>query len=77
MHVMVAITLWDDTYQGPRFTYGLRYRPLTTGAVPNGWIINSARPHADFIHGTVDYPRRLRQQEVAAFQLELVGETQP
>lgn len=65
--------LYDDTYTGPRFTYGLTYRPLVTGAVPQGWILFSDRPHERYRHGTVQYPRELTAEECAAYELTLVG----
>lgn len=63
-------TLFDDTYEGPRFTYGCWYRPVGYAQVPAGWIVNSVRPHAGYPHGTVDYPRELTEAEVASYQLE-------
>ena len=67
----MAEILFDDSYKGPRFTYGLQYRPLTgIGNVPDGFIIFSDRPHPDFKNfGTVDYPRELTQAEINGFQL--------
>jgi hypothetical protein len=66
-------TLFDDTYTGPRFTYACWYRPPGYAQVPDGWIINSIRPHPDYNHGTVDYPRELTAEEMARFQLERIG----
>jgi len=65
--------IFDDEYQGPRFRYGLRYRPLSTWNVPAGWIVGSARPHPDFAHGTVDYPREVPPDLVEGYELELVA----
>lgn len=61
---------FDDTYTGVRFTYGLRFRPLGKGHVPDGWIIWSDRDHKDFPHGTVDYPFELDKETALAFQME-------
>lgn len=63
---------WDDTYKGPRWTYGLRYRPLGYGTAPQDYIIHSDRTSAEFRFGTIDYPRELTEAEVAAYQLEIV-----
>ncbi len=62
--------LFDDTYKGERYTYGLNYRPLATAQVPDGWIIKSNRENPNFrSFGTVDYPRKLTDHEVGTFQL--------
>ena len=66
---------YDDTYRGPRYTYGLRYRPLGYAQVPPGWIIRSDRPHPEYRHGTVDCPRPLTAQELRGYEPELVAET--
>lgn len=61
---------WNDIYDGPRFTYGLRYRPPVFGGVPQGWIINShQRYDRRFEFGTIQYPRRLSAREVRQFEL--------
>lgn len=64
--------LFDDTYFGPRWRYGLVYRPLVTGKanVPPGWIIQSNRPHPGFNHGTVDFPFELTTKQVKQYELE-------
>jgi hypothetical protein len=62
-------TLYDDTYAGPRYRYGLTYRPLASANVPQGWIVFSDRPHPDFRHGTVAYARALTPLEINAYQL--------
>jgi len=66
--------LFDDSYKGPRWTYGLTYRPLTGSHVPEGWIIFSDKKHPDFPFGTVDYPRPLTDHETFNFELTLVKE---
>lgn len=68
----MAETLFDDTYQGKRWTYGLRYRPAGYANIPDGWIISSDKPRTDYPHGSIDYPRELTAEEVEAFQLELI-----
>jgi hypothetical protein len=70
-------TLFDEDYKGPRWTYGLTYRPATGRNIPDGFIIWSNRPHPKYAHGTIDYPRELTQHEVDAFELELVTRANP
>jgi len=67
----VPLPLFDDTYSGERWTYGVQYRPITGGGVPQGWIIFSDRPHPDFKFGTVDYPAPLTEHQ--ARQADLVA----
>ncbi len=61
--------IYDDDYTGPRWCYGLTYRPAAFANIPDGRIIFGDRPHEDYRHGTVQYPRALSQREVEAFQL--------
>lgn len=65
--------LFDDTYHGTRFTYGLMYRPLGSATVPPGWIIGSDNLHPDFCFGTVDYPFELPKATAESFELIFVG----
>lgn len=65
--------LFEQDYTGPRFRYGLRYRPLASWNVPDGWIIGSDRPHPEYPFGTVDYASRLGLGEVTAYELTLVA----
>ena len=66
-------TLFDDTYTGPRWTYGLRNRPLSIGAQPLGWIIYSLKGEGGrFRFGTIDYPRELTPEEVSDYDLAVV-----
>jgi hypothetical protein len=65
--------LYDDTYSGPRYRYGLVYRPLVFAQVPAGWIIFSNRQDPNFRHGTVDYPFEISSEIVEAYQLVFVG----
>ncbi|MDP2661736.1 MAG: hypothetical protein Q8R28_13495, partial [Dehalococcoidia bacterium] len=70
----MADILYDDTYTGPRWTYGLQYRPVAVETLPKGWIVFSKRPHKDFRNfGTVDFPFELSERDVQAFQLTLAG----
>ena len=67
--------LFDDDYTGPRYTYGLTYRPLARFAVPDGWVIDSSRPHSDYpTFGVVDYPRPLTEQELYRYDMILIKE---
>jgi hypothetical protein len=68
---------FNEDYTGPRWTYGMIYRPLSIGAQPKGFIIGSVKPHDGFNHGTVDYPRELTRDEVESYQLERVVEPAP
>ncbi len=66
------MNIYNDEYTGPRFSYGLRNRPLSLGAQPKGWIIDSLRPGdgtRDTRHGIVDYPHELTENEVSAYEL--------
>ena len=58
--------IFDDTYTGPRWTYGCSYRPPGYAQIPDGWLIGSDRPHPDFEHGTIQFPRRLSERELTA-----------
>ncbi|MGE5610384.1 MAG: hypothetical protein ACM359_14110 [Bacillota bacterium] len=69
----VSVPLFNDTYKGPRWTYGLSHRPLGFFNQPKGYIIHSDRKHPRFMFGTVDYPFELPAEEVSAFQLVRVA----
>lgn len=63
-------TLFDDEYSGPRFTYGLTFRPAGIGTVPKGRIVGSNKSSADFpVFGTIDYSRKLTEDELYQFEL--------
>lgn len=64
--------IFSDEYTGPRYRYGLTYRPIAVGAVPAGWIIGSQRPHARFRYGTIDYPQQLPEGQAQSYELTLV-----
>lgn len=66
----MASPMFHDSYDGPRWSYGLRFRPVSTGSVPAGWIIGSVREHPDFRHGVVDYPRELSHEELVGYELQ-------
>ena len=61
--------LYDDDYTGPRFTYGLNYRPLGYAQVPEGYILFSDKENKDYKFGTVDYPKPLTDTQVNSYQL--------
>ena len=65
----MSALIFDDEYTGPRFRYGLTFRPPMVGGIPEGYIINSDRKHYDFAFGTLDWPRQLTEHEVSAFEL--------
>jgi hypothetical protein len=68
----------DEEYTGPRYTYGLSYRPAGYSHMPDGWIVGSEKEHPAFpSFGTVDYPRPLTDEEVQSFQLDTVHEQVP
>lgn len=53
---MKTVLLFDDTYTGPRWTYGLALRPFAYAQVPEGAIVFSLRTHPAYRYGTVQYP---------------------
>lgn len=68
--------IYDDEYHGPRWRYGLQYRPVGAGT-PRGWIVFSDRPSADSrcrSFGTIEYPRPLTADEIKAYQLVDFGQ---
>ena len=68
-----AALVMDSTYDGPRWRYGLSYRPVGYAQVPDGWIIQSDRKDPKFNHGTIDYPFELSANDVRQFELTPVG----
>ncbi len=64
--------IYDKTYEGPRYTYGLQFRPMMLGAQPKGYIADSERSHKDYRYGTVQYPRRLYPEELIVYEMETV-----
>lgn len=65
--------VFNDSYVGPRWTYGLTYRPAGYASVPNGWVLGSVRPHEDFRHGIIDYPFELPDKDVNSYELTLIS----
>ena len=66
--------VFSGDYTGPRWTYGLRNRPMGMGAQPKGFIIGSGGPAAGRArHGTIQYPRELTKDELYDFELELIS----
>ena len=61
--------VFDNTYTGRRWTYGLKYRPLAKAEVQDGWIIQSDKKHPDFSFGIVDYPFELTEEQLQNFQM--------
>ncbi len=73
MKTKTSDILFDEDYTGPRFTYGLRYRPLARFAVPDGWIIGSNKDHPEFPNfGIVDYPFELSDKQLHSYELKRV-----
>lgn len=62
--------IFDDDYTGPRWRYGLKYRPASYANIPKGWIVGSPKASRTYRHGTVDYPRELSAQEIAQADIE-------
>lgn len=67
-------TIIDDEYTGPRWTYGLQYRPIVGAGVPKGFIVFSDRKDDRFRHGTVDYPFQLTEEQIEHAELVFVAE---
>ena len=59
------------------YTYGLTYRPAGFATLPKGWLPGSTKPHKDFAHGTVDFPRILTKDEMEAFELAPLDPNDP
>lgn len=68
--------LYDDTYHGARWRYGLLHRPitayLTVRSIPHP-ILFSHRQSAEYPHGTADWPVELPEAEARHHSLVLVG----
>jgi len=68
--------IYSEDYTGPRFTYGLRNRPLDIGTAPKGYIIGSNGPAVGRARwGTIQYPRQLTKDEIYDYELEVMDET--
>jgi len=70
----MQLTYDDTAYTGPRFRYGLQYRPKAPGAVPKGFIVDSDRLSSEYRYGTLDYPSELSREQVSDYELIFVGE---
>jgi len=70
--------LFDDTYRGPRWRYGLTARHIVyhLASPANDWIMYSERPSTDarFPFGTAEYPRELSEHETRTLQLVPLGQ---
>jgi len=66
--------VWDAEYKGPRWRYGLTYRPAGFAQVPDGRIGGADHPDSRFRHGTIDYPFEVDAKSVYRFELTLVAE---
>jgi len=64
--------IFDEDYEGQRFTYGFTYRPVGISCQPEGFIIGSNKDHSDFNFGTLDYPFELSQEQVTSYELTKV-----
>lgn len=64
--------MYDGSFEGPRWTYGLSLRPLGYAQVPDGWIIGSDREHPHYRYGTVQYPFPLDAAVARQMDLEPV-----
>jgi len=62
--------IYDDTYEGKRYTYGCRNRPPGYAAIPNNWICDSQRDNPRFRHGTIQYAVPLTDWELYSYELE-------
>jgi hypothetical protein len=62
------------------YRYGLRYRPLSLGAQPKGFIPNPLLFQREINYknryrwGYVDYPFMLSADDLKAYEIEYVGE---
>ena len=77
-----APALYDDTYDGPRWRYGLEHRPISNYVIGrNGSsdiphpILFSHRPSQDrrFPHGEADWPCELSPEQSRHYSLVLVS----
>ena len=68
--------LYDDTYTGPRWRYGLEHRPLANYfnlSFPDP-ILHSDRPDPRFrYYGTAEWPCEIPEDEARHHSLVLLG----
>lgn len=74
--------VFDDTYTGPRWRYGLALRPISAhgpGSTIDDFIIYSHRPSTDprCPHGEVDYPREIPEEIARRLNLVPLGRVAP
>lgn len=60
---------YDSTYTGTRIRYALLASRFAPKQVPADYIVDSQRPHEDYVFGTIDFPRELTAEEVCRYQL--------
>lgn len=68
------VLIFDDEYTGPRWRYGMCFRPPAIGHQPHGRIIGADKPgsvggYPMINYGTIEYPRELTQDEIASYEL--------
>jgi hypothetical protein len=64
--------VFTEDHTGPRYTYGFTNRPPGVGCQPDGAIIGTDADHPNFRWGTRQWPRRLTDHEVYAFELTFI-----
>jgi hypothetical protein len=74
----VGKTVFTEDWAGPRFRYGYRNRPFAMSHQPRGFIIQALDTEfrdfdAGIRHGWIEYPFRLSDDEVYAFELVPMG----
>lgn len=74
----VGKTVFTDEWTGPRFRYGYRNRPFAMSHQPRGFIIGALDQgfrdmDSGVRHGWIEYPFRLTDDEVYAFELVPMG----
>lgn len=70
----VGKTVFTEDWTGPRFRYGYRNRPFAMSHQPKGFIIGGLNqdfrdPAAGIRWGWIEYPFRLTDHEVEAFEM--------
>ena len=71
--------LWNDTYQGSRYTYALLLRPMSLFNLPSAYtgqvIAGSHRAYPGYLHGVFDLAVRLPDDVAELFDLKLISES--
>ena len=65
-------SVYDHTYDGPRWKYGCKFRPPSFATVPNGRIIFADKRSSYYRFGTIEFPFELDEQERQNYELEFV-----